>query len=535
MAAAGETESIDARYTDWAVATAEQIETQLPGAGESAEAWRVDFDRCADDLRAALSVARRDDSAHRLARSLGHLTYARRFLAESRRHFMTASEQAGDGALAAHDLWDAASVAQVEMRGELRFELVVAAAERAASAGAHGTQAAVLAEAVSIGTRFPAIFERDVPLERLQALLDTAVAVAPPDDATVQAQLAAARAWTSTQIVEVPDPAEFERAFEAARAAGDAVLMSSALDGLGAATLMSGRFREAFDVSEERRGLLARLPPHVPRAGSEIHDVVHMGVENAVTAGELPVALETATILSDESIVATTAHMAASKPVVALVLTGRFSEAIARGRQTRQVWEAAGAPAARWMAPSVYAVALAFGLRGDADEWAQWRALARERVAGLQTRAVHFTIAGMGSFADARLALHEGRLDDARAAVADVPTEADAWWQERHWYFDAYPWALAAEVAVAAGAPDAEARLAAAQPAGEQNLWAAACLARARGRRGNAAAMAEAVAGWERIGARFERACTLLLMEGRADEARAEFAAMQVRELPSTN
>jgi predicted ATPase/DNA-binding CsgD family transcriptional regulator len=526
MSAADETEAIDARYADWAVAHAQQIETQLQDPNEHADAWSIEFDHSADDLRAALSVARDDEAAHRLARSLGHLTYARRFLEESRQHYLTASDRAGNGAVAAQDLWDAASVAQVEMRGELRFDLVIAAADQAATAGDHGTQAAVLAEAVSIGTRFPAIFERDVPFERLQELLRVAARVAPAQDAVVHAQLLTAQAWTATRLVDLPDPALFRQAFEAAREADDPAVMSSALDGLGASLLMSGKFTETFRVSEERRSLLARLPGHLPRAGSEIHDVVQMAVENAVNAGELPVAAQTAPILGDETMVATTAHMAASKSIVPLVLMGRFSEAIEHGRLTRSVWQESGEPAARWMAPAVYATALAFGLCGAIEEWEQWRALALGRVAGQQTRAVHFAVGGMARFADSRLALHRGRLDEAVAAVADVPTEPDSWWQERHWYFDAYPWALAAEVAVAAGAPDARARLAAAQPAGEQNLWAAACLARARGRRGDAAALAEAVAGWERIGARFERACTLLLMAGRADEGRAEIAAM---------
>jgi len=34
------------------------------------------------------------------------------------------------------------------------------------------------------------------------------------------------------------------------------------------------------------------------------------------------------------------------------------------------------------------------------------------------------------------------------------------------------------------------------------------------------------VAGWERIDARFERACMLLLMPGRADEGRAELTTL---------
>jgi hypothetical protein len=68
---------------------------------------------------------------------------------------------------------------------------------------------------------------------------------------------------------------------------------------------------------------------------------------------------------------------------------------------------------------------------------------------------------------------------------------------------------------------------AAGRPAGEENYWAAACLARAAGRlRGDDAALEQSLAGWERIDARFERACTLLLMNGRADEGRAGLAAL---------
>jgi hypothetical protein len=82
-------------------------------------------------------------------------------------------------------------------------------------------------------------------------------------------------------------------------------------------------------------------------------------------------------------------------------------------------------------------------------------------------------------------------------------------------------------VAVVAGLPDAAARLAAAAPAGQENYWAAACLARAAGRlRGDRDAAAESLAGWERIEARFERACTLTPLDVRAREGRAELAAL---------
>lgn len=45
---------------------------------------------------------------------------------------------------------------------------------------------------------------------------------------------------------------------------------------------------------------------------------------------------------------------------------------------------------------------------------------------------------------------------------------------------------------------------------------AAACLARARGRLGDLAALETALEGWRRIGASFEYACTLSLRSGRS-------------------
>jgi hypothetical protein len=54
-----------------------------------------------------------------------------------------------------------------------------------------------------------------------------------------------------------------------------------------------------------------------------------------------------------------------------------------------------------------------------------------------------------------------------------------------------------------------------------------ACLARAAGRlHGDRAALEESLAGWERIQARFERACTLMLLEDRAQEGQAELRAL---------
>jgi hypothetical protein len=59
------------------------------------------------------------------------------------------------------------------------------------------------------------------------------------------------------------------------------------------------------------------------------------------------------------------------------------------------------------------------------------------------------------------------------------------------------------------------------------DYWAAACLDRAAGRlTGDQGALARSLAGWDGIDARLEWACTLLLMDGRADEGHAELATL---------
>jgi predicted ATPase/DNA-binding CsgD family transcriptional regulator len=524
LTAAGEAEDTLRRYGRWAESAAGELERRV----EASEEWHDDLDAIVDDLRSALAETGKG-SGRTLARSLAHLTYARRFLSEACQHYVTAAEHAASDAEAAEDLWLAAHVAHSEQRGERYFELATAAAERASRAGDVRAEAAILAEAVSVASRFPAVFENDVSTDRLQQLLATAERSAPADDVAVQARVIAARAWTETRLVEVPDRSGFRAALAAARRADDPVTISAMLDAVTSTETMAGRLQQTYAVNRERIALLPRLPAHDPPAGMELHDVVHMAAENAITVGELPDALAWAQRLHHDQTIPASLLMATSKPIVPLVLSGRFDEAIAHGRQTRVVWEDQGSPTARWLAPTIYAVALALALTGNSAESVEWRRLAVERVAGVQSKAVHFQVSGMATFSDARVALHEGRFGDAVRAIADIPAGDGAWWQVRHWYFDAYPWAIAAEVAVAAGAPDAAARLAAAAPAGAENAFAGAMLARARGRAtGSQEELRDSVERWERIGARFERACTLVLMDDRAAEGRAELAALGV-------
>ena len=78
---AGELDAVTDRYIGWAIAASARDR----GAGSSAvNRGAAEFDAVADDLRAALGVAD-GESAARLARSLGHLSFARRFLGRSAR------------------------------------------------------------------------------------------------------------------------------------------------------------------------------------------------------------------------------------------------------------------------------------------------------------------------------------------------------------------------------------------------------------------------------------------------------------------
>ncbi|HUZ27243.1 MAG TPA: hypothetical protein VMV07_26125, partial [Streptosporangiaceae bacterium] len=280
--------------------------------------------------------------------------------------------------------------------------------------------------------------------------------------------------------------------------------------------------RDAYRLSQERTRLLARLPRHDPRAGTEIVDTYHMANAIAVTVGDLPDALTTARVAEADDIAAGQPHLTASKFVLPLVLQGRFDEAAARAVTMWEAWQQAGRPAARWMGPALYGMVLACGLRGDDAGRRRWLAGVSELIGAGRDPASGSNLTAVAAFTKARIALHRGQV----AATADLPGEP--WYDTPHWYsLRPYAWAIAAEAAVVGRGDDAAGRLAAASPAGDENHWAAACLARAAGRLSRDRQMLErSIAGWERIEARFERACTLMLLADRAREGRAELRAL---------
>ncbi|WP_433557192.1 ATP-binding protein [Pseudonocardia xinjiangensis] len=491
------------RHLVWAAATAAELEGRADG-------WAARFAAAADDLRSALVGAPADAGApaHALARSLGRLCFARRFLVESLAHFRVAAARAPSAAEAVVDLRAAAGTAHVATASPLAFQLLIEAAERARDAGDGAAQAIAQARVVELADRFHTFFDTGTPPERLSALLaDATVAAGPHPTPTVRACLAVAAAWNAGVERMTPDPGLATVALLLARESGDALVLSAALDAVISVAAHAGRLREANRLSGERLAVQATLDRYEPTAAPEIEDAFYVGAVCAIAAGDLPAAVRIASQVRDDDLVGEHPYLSASNLVPALVLSGDLDEALRSATTMWKFWDRAGRPGAAWMASVVAFAALGWGLHGDHAGFQRWRARVDE-VASASTASASRNQAPAAAFADARYAVHTGDL--GRAAELVERASAD----HRHSHYWPYALAAGAELAVVAGLPDAADRLAVAARAAAENDWAAAALARATGRlRGDRSALIDAAAGWERIGARSEHTATLALLQ----------------------
>jgi predicted ATPase/DNA-binding CsgD family transcriptional regulator len=495
LRASAEDTELRQRHLRWAAARAVEL------ADRRDDGWRDVFDGVADDLRVALANSPPDPDpiSHGLAKALGQLTFARRFLMESLGHFTMAASLAPSPAEAARDLSDAAGCAHfIDVSGNRAVELLRAAAEQAEAAGDGNAQAIALARAVEIAARYPGG-------TRLDRLLEQAAAAGDPNDPIVAACLAAATAWSAAPVKLMPDPALATAAEAAARVTGDPVLINASLDAVRTAATAAGRLRDAHRISTERFSLLGSMDRDDPRAAAEIEDTYNMACTDAIAAGDLHAALAITRQVQRDDLVGNHPYLSTSKAIPALALTGDFEEALRQATRMWAAWQRAGSPAAGWTSPAVSAAALASGLLGDDAAVRLWRSRAVE-VAGAE-QADRYRHLSFATFVDARIAIHSGQLAGAAAIVTRAFRELPQGW------YQTYALAAAAELAIVANLPDAEDLLAAAAPAAAENDWAAACLARAAGRlHGDRDALTTSIQQWDAIGARFERACTERLL-----------------------
>jgi len=512
LAASGELAAIRDRHLSWAAATATALRQRLDDQPDTS--WRHDFDAVATELRHALEHCPPGPAGtpHQLARAMGYLTFARRFLTEAPGHFQEAARRAPAPRDAAADLRAAARAVFATGLASRAFDLLLESAEQAGAAGDGDGKAAAIADAIVTAVRFPSGFPVQVPVERLRVLLAEALSAAgahtspgagrPAAGAgtpAVHARLAAARAAITAAGED--QPATAEEAVAAARASGDPVLLSGSLDMLSAVHTRAGRLRAARQVTGERLALLDLMDRDHPYPAAEILSALHDAWLGALAVGDLPGALAIARAYGADDLLGAHPYRPASKLIPPLVLMGRFDEALGHAEAMWDAWRRSGASIAVWVAPAAAAAGLALGLRGDDAGFHRWLARAR-RAAGPTVSDPPFA-----AFASIRLAVHTGAGDPA-ALVADAfGVRARTWHQ-------GYDQAAAAELAVTAGLPDAASRLAEVTAPAAESDWAAACVMRASGRlHRDPGALTEAAERWRRIAARFERACTLRLLD----------------------
>ncbi len=473
----GEHDEVAVLHLEWADNTAGRLETRLV----QGEDWQSEFDQVTADLRAAVGGPQTD--LRRLARRLAHLTFARKRFVEAREHYLTAADGAADDQELSDDLRDAAAAALAVADGSHAYQLLLRAAVGSLRQDA-------LADAVTVLNRYEGEFPD--PVDRGAGLL-------PAEPVVNSVPVAIARAWVARPELE---PAE--AAVAAARRSGDPLEVMSALDSYGTAVACAGRFREARRAAEERFAMAASLPHHDPRAVAEIVDAYHVASTTAVSVGDLTEAVRLAELTDDP--VHGHPYIIAPRRIRAFALAGRFEEAVRAADVMWTGWRAAGCPPQAWMASAASAAALAHGLLGTgaADVW----------------RARALEIARAGEPVDTPMLMAAATYVDARLAVQRLDTGGEVVGPEtlvrRALAASPYPWwvpyanSAGAELAVVASLPDAERYLD--LVAVSESDWVDATVRRARARlTGDRAALAEAAARFERIGARFEHAHTLRL------------------------
>ena len=535
LEAAGETSTARDRHLHWAAAKVVQLETQLDTASATGE-WRTQYAEVVDDLRAALAgtAATADPTAHRLARSLGHLAFASQAFVEAVCHYHAAAERAEDGVSAARDLRSAADTSLILSDGPGTVRDLLAAAEVAvadSNVADGNVRATMLASAVIAINRYPAGSLYSTPRKQSAQFLADALAASAeaPDDPHVTALLATAEAWEHGERRIGADATLAQTAVDAARRSGDPVLIAGALDALCVAAGNAGRLREARKYALERLDLVAPLPRHEPYAAAEIVDAYHVAATTAVATGNLPAALPeyqnlpalvtSAGEAAGDLVAGDRSYLWLPRVIRVNGLIGRFDECIADADTLWARWERAGSPPQEWMSSSLAVAAMVHGLRRDGSfEIWQQRALELARSGRDATALV---LSAVAAFADARVAVHNNT--PSRALVERAFAEfAELWWAP-------YAHAAGAELAVVAGLPDADHWLDAAASTAAENDWAEACLIRARARQsGDLSAFQQAAELFARIDARFEHACTLLLIPDQVEEALATLVELRV-------
>jgi predicted ATPase/DNA-binding CsgD family transcriptional regulator len=512
------------RHLRWAgdtlAALDDRVDMPLPVAlarPDALAAWRTDVDREIDDARAALKWAAERPGpcadAFTLARLLASICFTRGLLGESQHRYEQAAALAADDQAVVEMRIHAAGAAASRTIGNDSLRLWRQAADAAAAAGDGSAAAYILARSAELLLRGPGIIADKPPDGTHRELIAEARTLAPDDPRSETAILTALTFETDDWDDHVAAAETAGRAVAEARALGDPLLVSSALDALTAVHLASGDVAAAVDAVTERIAVLSQVRPTAVSA-FEIADGYNMATEVSLTVGDFPAARGYADVLTQLPFHSVEGHLATSRRMRVEVLAGNFDRVLDDARRFRDGWEQAGRPVSPALASGAYAAALVHGLRGDDATRAEWLDIAismgldHERLTGCST--------GYIPTFDAIVALHQGDPDRAVARLEDDPRGFRRWYtgEWRPWYA-----ALHAEAAVLAGHPEARLRVERSRELCAPNPTAAAMVERAaallNGDLHRLVPLADTLAG---AGCVYQQARTLVLAGGEAAE-----------------
>ncbi|WP_256255126.1 LuxR C-terminal-related transcriptional regulator [Streptomyces sp. cf124] len=296
-----------------------------------------------------------------------------------------------------------------------------------------------------------------------------------------------------------------ERAVRLARAAGDPVAESAALDALSGARTWAGDSFGAAAAARRRIEILTPLPP-TPAATQELMDALAMAAGTALGVGELAQARRWGRQLADHPLFAEVEHHATSWLMVADAFAGNGKDVLAGSEGFLDAWRRSGRQRSYSLGPAAAGVAMIHGLRGDHAARENWLGVVTE--AGTAAEHHH----GYGAVFDAMVLLQHGDPDAALARVAPEPDEVWKWvsWIWHHWYVG-----LRAEASVLAGHPQARARVATARHLVAGNPVATAQLDRAQALLdGDPPGLLAAATAFDAAGCPYQSARTLLLAGG---------------------
>lgn len=513
-----ELEETRSRHLAWALQAGSEL---LADEAVDTFGWRTRFDRLADELRAGLgwAVASGSKDAYGGKVLLATLCLRRGIVGEAQWRFEQAAELAPDDRQAAEALQLAGGVAANRLAGDDAIRLHRTAADLCVRAGDPAAAARNLARAAELWNRASGTIDARPDELAPAALLDEASRLAADDDLVTRARIAAARAFSVPETDEAS--AELaQHALEVARASGDVMAESSALDRLTTIRLSRGEGRAALASAVHRIELLDPLVLD-PWVGFELSDAYVMSVESAIAAGDLAEARRLAERMRDLPHHREDPHVAVARLIVVAALEGDWQRALVAGDRFREGWERAGSPRVPTLRRAARAMATVHGMRGDTAAHDEWMRIFTALVPkARQTHDQHTS-----AFFEALMLLHLGRAGEAVQRLDVHPHELRRWYQGiwRPWYAAAW-----AEAAVLAGEPDAAERIASVRATTAENAVTAALVARAAAlAAGDRAGVLAAADALEAAGCRYQWARSLVLAGG-ADRERgaAELAVM---------